>query len=50
MKRRMNPAWVILLAVTAVTATPRPVRSAEPSPWPIEKAAAWSRASLAGRL
>ena len=51
MKRHMEFALATLLVIASMTATPRPARSAEPGPWPVEKAAAWSRASsLAGRL
>jgi hypothetical protein len=44
MKRRMGLISAILLVIATMTATPVPARSAEPGPWPIEKAAAWSRA------
>ena len=43
MKRRMDLASAILLVIASMTATPGPARSAETGPWPIEKAAAWSR-------
>jgi Cellulase (glycosyl hydrolase family 5) len=44
MKRRIDFASAILLVIASMTATPGPARSAEPGPWPVEKAAAWSRA------
>ncbi|MGP0065892.1 MAG: 1,4-beta-xylanase [Isosphaeraceae bacterium] len=44
MKRRIDLALLVWLGLAAILSTPGPARSAEPGPWPVEKAEAWSRA------
>ncbi len=43
MKRRLDLALFVMLALAAATTTPRPALSQEPGPWPPERARAWAR-------
>jgi hypothetical protein len=43
MKRRLDPALLVMLTVVATSVMPGPAQSQEPGPWPPERAAAWSR-------